>query len=128
MKNLVFIVTLVISAFSFAQSTTTINGKLIDIESNNTPLVYASVVVKETGIETLTNEKGLFKFEDLQAGSYTLVYSFTGYETKEIKIEVESGKTNSIDLALGASTVSLEDLMSVLANADNQEQQVVSNK
>lgn len=128
MKNLIFITVLFISVFSFGQSGATLNGKLTDLESNNEPLLYAKVMVKETGHEALSNEKGLFKLENLHAGVYTLVYSFTGYETKEVKIEVKEGKANHVDLALGASTVSLEDLMSVLASADNQEQQVATNK
>lgn len=126
MKNLVFVAVLFMSAFSFAQSKTTLNGKLTDLEANNTPLMYAKVMVKETGVETLSNEEGLFKFEGLQEGTYTLVYSFTGYETKEAKIEVKPGNVNSITLALGASTVSLEDLMAVLASADNQNAQEVN--
>ncbi|MEP1487821.1 MAG: carboxypeptidase-like regulatory domain-containing protein [Algibacter sp.] len=119
MKHLIFIAILFISVTSFAQSNTTLNGKLTDLESNNTPLMYAKVMIKETGIETLSDEKGLFKLEDLQAGYYTLVYSFTGYETKEVKIKVKPGKANHIDLALGASTISLEDLMLVMASSDN---------
>lgn len=118
MKNLVFIIVLFISAFSFAQSNTTLSGSLTDLESDKLPLMYAKVVVKETGAETLSNEKGEFKFKDLQAGSYTLVYSFTGYETKETKIEVSSRNTTNVVLSLAASTVSLEDLMTVFASAD----------
>lgn len=127
MKNLIFIAVFFISVFSFAQSNISLNGKLTDLESNNEPLVYAKVMVKETGVETLSDEKGFFKFENLQADGYTLVYSFTGYETKEVKIEVKSGKANNVDFALGASTVSLEDLMSIFASANNQKQQVTTN-
>lgn len=123
MRNLVFITILFLSSFSFAQSSSALNGMLTDLESNNAPLKYAKVMIKETGAETLSNEKGLFKFEALQTGTYTLVYSFTGYETKEIKVEVKSGNTNNIALELGASTVSLEDLMTVFASADSENAQ-----
>lgn len=118
MKNLIFISFLLTSVFSFAQSNTTLSGSLTDLEADNLPLIYAKVLVKETGAETLSNEKGEFKFKDLQAGSYTLVYSFTGYETKETKIEVNSGVTTTVALSLAASTVSLEDLMAVFASTD----------
>lgn len=118
MKNLIFISFLLTSVFSFAQSNTTLRGSLTDLEADNLPLIYAKVLVKETGAETLSNEKGEFKFKDLQAGSYTLVYSFAGYETKETKIEVNFGVTTTVALSLAASTVSLEDLMAVFASTD----------
>lgn len=125
MKNLVSIAVFFISVYSFAQSNTTLNGMVTDLESNNAPLMYAKVMVKETGVETLSNENGFFKFENLQAGNYTLVYSFTGYETKAVKIEVKPEKiNNAVTMAIGATSVSLEDLMAVLASVETPTDQL----
>lgn len=118
MKNIILIAALLISAFSYAQSS--VNGKITDLESNNSPLMFANISIKETGVKTTTDEKGLYKFNNLKDGSYTLVYSFAGYETKETKIEVISGKHNNVNIALEASTLSLDDLMLVMASADNK--------
>ncbi len=118
MKNIIYIAIFFISALSFAQEAGSISGTLLDFESNNAPLMFAKVLIKETGTEALSDEKGVFKFENLNEGEYTLVSSFTGYDTKEIKITVVSKQITTAKIILEASTISLEDLMSSLASAD----------
>jgi len=117
MKNILYIAILFISTLSYAQSTGTVNGKVLDFESNNAPLMFAKVTIKETGAEVLSDEKGVFKFENLSEGVYTVVSSFSGYDTQEAKIIVTTNATD-IKVVLEPSTLSLEDLMSTLASAD----------
>ena len=128
MKQITFLVAFYISALSFAQNTGAVTGNLLDIESNNAPLMFAKVSIKETGAETLSDEKGTFKFINLKEGTYTLVYSFTGYETKESLIKVTASKITSINLNLAASSISLDDLMLTLASVDKKETTSISNK
>jgi tetratricopeptide (TPR) repeat protein len=49
------------------------------------PLAYASIKVKDTGIENLSNAKGEFRFE-IPQGSEILIISAQGYKTQEIPI------------------------------------------
>jgi tetratricopeptide (TPR) repeat protein len=49
------------------------------------PIAYASVRVKDTAAETLSNTKGEFKFE-IPEGSEVLIFSAKGYKTIEIPI------------------------------------------
>ena len=118
MKHIVIIVTLFISSFSVAQNTGSINGNVIDMESENTPLAFAKVMIKETGAETISDEFGVFKFENLKEDTYTLVFSFVGYETKTIKANVINNKTTAIKEYIGASTLSLDDFALVFASAE----------
>lgn len=118
MKKIIFIAFILVSIVSFAQNTSSLSGVLTDLESNNEPLVYAKVTIKESGLETLSDEKGFFEFKNIKAGSYTLIYSFAGYETKEIRVEVKLDKSNYLDLALAAKTISFEDMMSAMAKAE----------
>ncbi|WJJ96850.1 carboxypeptidase-like regulatory domain-containing protein [Algibacter luteus] len=120
MKHILTITLILLSAVAFAQSTGSVNGNLLDFESNNEPLIFAKVKIKETGAEILCDEKGFFKFENLNEGTYTIVSSFTGYQTKETKITIASHNTTSVNIILEADTISLEDLVSVMASADNQ--------
>ena len=126
MKNILLIATFLISAMSFGQNGV-IKGSLSDMESNNDPLMFAKVSIKELGAETLTDENGLFTFENVENGSYTLVYSFVGYESKENHIEVLSGKTSTAKAALKASTISLEELMLTLASNDSEPTPITTN-
>jgi len=119
MRNIIYVAIFFISALSYAQSNGSVNGNVLDFESNNEPLMFAKVSIKETGAEVLSDEKGFFKFENLSDGEYTLVSSFTGYETKESKIKVASNATQ-IKLVLEPSSISLEDLVSAMASVENR--------
>ncbi|GAA4972460.1 carboxypeptidase-like regulatory domain-containing protein [Algibacter aquimarinus] len=127
MKHIIYIVIFFISAFSYAQDFGSISGKLLDLESSNEPLMFAKVLIKETGNEVLSDENGVFKFENIESGEYTLVCSFVGYETKASKIKVESNKLTTLKLPLKASTLSLDDLFVTLASVDNAETSSAAN-
>lgn len=127
MKQILTIALFFISAVSFAQSTGTASGNVLDIESNNEPLMFAKVSIKETGTEILCDGKGFFKFENLKDGEYTLVSSFTGYQTEETKITVAANKTAAVKITLQADTISLEDLVLAMASADNNAKATASN-
>jgi hypothetical protein len=110
MKHLIYISLFLLTATSFGQNTGLIVGKIMDDELNNAPLVLANVSVKGTDINLNTDLTGLFVIENLEAGDYTLVCSFAGYETQEIKVHVDALKPAEIKLSLAASTISLSEL------------------
>ncbi len=113
MKHLITLFILLFTSFCFSQHAGLITGKLLDKEFNNNPLVFADVTIKGTSIKSSTDQTGLFFIENLEDGDYTLVCSFVGYETKELKVKVVSGTSKFIKTSLSASTVSLLDLTSV---------------
>lgn len=115
-----------VAATGFAQSTGTIEGNLLDLESNKAPLNMAKVTIKGSEAKTFSDAQGHFKFENLKPGTYTLVSRFVGYDPKEIKVEVKPETTNNVTLEMGASTISLDDLVS-LASAE-QNTPATSNK
>ncbi|WP_246139136.1 TonB-dependent receptor [Gelidibacter salicanalis] len=94
-----------------AQNTAAIAGKLIDKEYNNEPLAFGNVLIKGTTIGTTSDIDGVYQFNDLDEGRYTLVYSFVGYETKELDVAVEAGKIVSIDVEMMASAASLDEVL-----------------
>ena len=110
MKRFIYISFFLLTATSFGQNTGLIVGKIMDDELNNAPLVLANVSVKGTAINSNTDLTGLFIIENLEAGDYTLVCSFAGYETQEIKVHVDALKPAEIKLSLAASTISLSEL------------------
>jgi len=61
-----------------------IKGVIKDI-ATGAPIAYASIRVKDTAAENMTNQKGEYKFE-IPAGSEILIISAKGYTTQEIPI------------------------------------------
>ena len=63
---------------------TKVSGHVID--SNNEPVAFANIVFKASSEGTITNENGKFYLESDQDWD-TVVISFVGYETLEIKLD-----------------------------------------
>lgn len=72
--------------FQSIQQTKKITGKVVD--SAGEPIVGASVLVKEAGTGSVSDLDGKFTVEAAQG--YTLMISFVGYRTTEIKVTNES--------------------------------------
>ncbi len=120
MKFKLIITFLLITAFGFSQSKGTINGTLTDKDLNNAPLPFANVVVKDTTIGVTTDEAGKYSIT-IAPGSYTLQFSFLGYETIEEKVEVKSGEVVTINKALGSGSYQLKDV--VVQSTGNREKE-----
>ena len=111
MKKYILVFLVLIPLFSIAQTTGSIVGKLIDKEYNDEPLAFANVLIKGTTTGTISDIDGLYSFEDLAPGPYVLVFSFVGYETQEINVTVEAGKVTEVNVTMGASAASLDEVV-----------------
>ncbi len=110
MKQIITSFIILFTSLCFAQNTGIIVGKILDKEFNNNPLVLATVSVKGTLIALTTDQTGLFVIENLKDGDYTLLCSFIGYKTEEIKVKVASRTSKNIKISLGADTLSLTEI------------------
>ena len=124
MKFRLLLLTLLITFFSQAQKGT-VSGTLTDKDMNNEPLPFANVQLKGTTIGTTTDENGKFSF-DAEAGSYTLVLSFLGYETVEVAINIKANQTVTVNKSLSAGGgVQLQDVVVATTRRKNTEAAVM---
>ena len=129
MRLLLFLFALLFSGFSFAQNTGIIIGNVLDNELNNDPLAFANVSVKDSNFVANSDLTGLFHLENLEEGKHILVFSFAGYETKELEVEVISGLPTDVKISLSANRISLNDLASVsnISGKDDKVSAVLNN-
>src|SRR5690606_35048322 len=111
MKKTILLLLLFAATISNAQTVGSVVGKLIDKEYNDEPLAFANVLIKGTSKGTTSDIDGLYGFTDLEAGSYTLVFSFVGYETQGINVTVIAGKVTQVNVPMGASAASLDEVV-----------------
>ncbi|WNH14238.1 carboxypeptidase-like regulatory domain-containing protein [Thalassobellus suaedae] len=111
MKKITLLLLFVSATISYAQNTGSVSGKLIDKEYNNEPLAFANVLIKGTTTGTTSDFDGLYTFENLNAGEYTLIFSFVGYETQEIPVTIIAGKITEVNVPMGASAASLDEVV-----------------
>src|SRR6476620_2274241 len=84
---------------SLAQNAISITGKIVD-EKNGTPLSYATISLKGTGMGTVSNSDGEFEFHiPLLYSKDTLQISMLGYAVSEIALSsIETGKPSLFKL------------------------------
>ena len=111
MKKITLLFIVLITTWSFAQNTGSIEGKLIDKEYNNEPLAFANVLIKGTTKGTTSDFDGLYSFNDLDPGPYTLIFSFVGYTTQEIPVTVTAGQVTALNVTMSASAASLDEVV-----------------
>ena len=111
-------ITLLCMAFASAQQGI-VTGTVIDGDFNE-PLAFANIIIKGTTTGVTSDFDGKYQLE-LDPGTYTLQFSFVGYETKEITdVQVVSGQVITLDVTL--ATNSLDEIVittSVQRNTEN---------
>ena len=95
---------LLTTVFAFAQNKGTVTGKVLDLEMNDEPMPFANVYIKGTEIGSTTDFDGFYTINTLP-GTYSLVFSFIGYETIEINnvVITEEETVTLKDVSLGAT-------------------------
>ena len=99
LKKIIFtlFLLLVTTVSASAQNTGIISGKVLDLEMNNEPLPFVNVYIKNSDDGSTTDFDGIYTI-NVQPGTYTLIFSFIGYETVEVNnITVTEGETVTIE-------------------------------
>jgi hypothetical protein len=99
----------ILSSLALNAQDFTISGNITDAK-NGEDLFGARVIVKElsnTGAEA--NVYGFYSLT-LPKGSYTLVYRYTGYENKEISIDLSKDLTLNTELSVQSDVKELEEV------------------
>ena len=101
-----------------------ITGTVIDGDFNE-PLPFANILVLETGEGVTSDFDGKYTFE-LQAGTYSVQFSFVGYETKIItEIEVTNDEYTIIDVVINSAAQGLEEVVVTVEAKRNTEASVL---
>lgn len=120
-QNVLTFVFILISSLSFAQGIVT--GTIIDDEFSE-PMAFSNVLVKGTTIGVSSDFDGKYQLE-LEEGTYTLVFSFVGYKTKEVTdVVIKNNETVILDILL--ETNSLDTVVITTSSKRNTESAVLN--
>src|SRR4030042_1675567 len=105
MKTILFsLIILIISAFTISQEDNrVIRGKVTD--DQGAPVAGASISVKNSNRGTIADYNGEYSISVLP-GDKTLVFSFSGFQTREVSI----GNQAVINVSLKAEVIKREEL------------------
>ena len=123
-NRFLLVVSFLIGVLANAQEGT-IKGKVYDEEVNDV-LPFANVTLKGTTIGSTTDFDGNFAL-NVEPGTYTVVFSFVGYQTKEVtEVVVEEGKDVVVNISLAASAASLDEVIITTTARENTEASVLN--
>jgi iron complex outermembrane receptor protein len=94
-KWLSFVLLLIVRLSVFGQYNQDI--KIVDIE-NNQALFGVNVIIESLGKGVVSNEKGFATFTDLPSGTYDLKFSYLGFETQILKVNIPNKDTLIVSL------------------------------
>ncbi len=110
-KTIFLIFFTLISTWAQNSPSGNLEGIVLD-KNNKSPLIGVNIflISKETG--TTTNETGNYKFENLPVGTYTIQFSFIGYEkVTKTDVIIFSKRTTYLNIEMFASAVELNDVV-----------------
>ncbi|MGL4629796.1 MAG: TonB-dependent receptor domain-containing protein [Leadbetterella sp.] len=87
---------------------TSIYGKVTNPSGQN--VGFANLSLKGTVRNVQSNTEGEYIFKSLKVGQYTLVASMIGFETQEIKIELQENQNLAVDVVLKEASYTLSDV------------------
>ncbi len=107
--------------FVGAQSRYTISGTIKDA-SNGEELIGATVKVQGTSIGAATNVYGFYSLT-LDKGKYKIVFSYVGYDSKVIEVDLTQNKTLGIELA-----ETVQEVGEVIVTGEKADKNISENK
>ena len=124
MKKVYIVLTLLFGSILSLTAQGTIAGNILDGEYNNEPMAFANVLVKGTTIGTTSDFDGKYQLS-LDEGTYSILFSFVGYESKEISdVVVKSGQVVDLDVVLSSN--SLDEVVITTSIKRNTEEAVLN--
>lgn len=111
MKHILLFTFLLSTLLANAQNGS-IAGALADEESAGQPLPFANIIIKGTTQGTTSDFDGNYSIDNVAPGTYTIEFSFVGYETKEIpNVVVTANQVTTLNTGLSANAAALEEVV-----------------
>lgn len=106
---------IILSGFTFAQSSGKITGKITDA-STGEPIPFANIVIEGTNYGAASDFDGEYIIVNVPSGTYNVIASYIGYvKTKTTNVRVLTGLTTNLDFNLTSTAISLEEEVIVIA-------------
>lgn len=93
MRKLLLLIIVLLYHNIYAEGITrNINGKITD--EDNKPVPVVKITINEIGIYTTCDEKGVFSFHNIPAGTYHITFAKTGYISNTLTVSLSEADEN----------------------------------
>lgn len=128
-KNLTLILTTflftIYAQIAFSQNGT-LRGTVLDNLSQE-GLIGANVILEGTSFGTGTDINGQFTFQNVPAGTYSVIISYVSYRTKKLEgVAIEAGKTTVFNTTLDEDLEELEGVVVIAARETSSDIAIIT--
>ena len=88
------------------------------------PLIGVNISIRNQNIGTTSNQFGLYSLDGLQLGNYTLIFSYIGYKSEEISVELMNDDTKIQNVILLEEILKMDPLLVTAQKKTEQIQDV----
>ena len=117
-RTLIYVSFLFSTVLLSAQEKSSLRGRISDANMNGEALHFAHVSLKGAGWSAHTNLHGNFELRNVDPGTYTLVISFPGYQTREVPIAIDQSKELYVSERLHPLTISVDQVLRESLNTE----------
>ncbi|MFB6271815.1 MAG: carboxypeptidase-like regulatory domain-containing protein, partial [Salinibacter sp.] len=110
-----------------AQETASLSGYVRDAKTGET-LLQANVIIQGTSRGAATNNSGYYTIGDLPPGTYTVVFSYLGYQPHVDTVSLAAGETKRLDVALQPKSLQTEEVVVTGQQTEATEQRIGADK
>ena len=107
---LLCIIQLIISSSFIYSQNNIIKGKVLD-NDDNSPLLGVDVFINELKIGNTTNQYGVFTFNNIKNGNYTIKFSYIGYQSTIKDVKIENNSIKNIVVKIKQSAINLNEVV-----------------
>lgn len=108
MKPLLFL-WFAIFTFPVTAQNASISGNISD--KNGEPVPYVNITLENTSRGTISDAEGHYSLQDIESGTYTIIFSSIGYETKKREITLSSSEEEILNITLTPALQNLGEVM-----------------
>ncbi|MFA7326158.1 MAG: TonB-dependent receptor [Candidatus Kapaibacterium sp.] len=107
-KTILLIILIIYSSINLIAQTSSISGTVSS--TGDEPIISATVQLVGTKQGTYTNNKGIFKLNEVPIGSQSLKFSSIGYKDTVITLEVKNG-INEVKIQLQEGNINFDEIV-----------------
>ncbi len=87
-----------------------LHGRVID-GGLNEPLAFANILISEVNLGTTTELDGAYRIPKIPPGTYTVTFSYLGYESLTQQITIDVGEEEELNVTLSEGGVTMEEVV-----------------
>ena len=92
--------------------------KIFGTIKSEQPLSNVNITIPKLDISTISNSNGEYEFNNIPDGNFIVQYSFVGYKTQDIEVQISGNRASEINIILEEKLIKLGEAVVISSKSD----------